>query len=180
MTRRVDDAEALRAQLHVTRTHTAWTVGSWEAFDLLPAELQNAAWRQLALEAANHSEGIALYEESLAPAPPPEPAPRRAWAPAKAPRDVFLCVLDDIATEEYVSRLTGEDIHPGRRANCPLPHHDDHSRDFAAYHDRTFNCFGCNRGGTIFQFAAHLWGYNTPLHGDTFREIRDRLHGIFG
>lgn len=160
--------------------HNAWTLGSWDDFDKLPADLQQQAWRQLADQAWHHTAETADREGivGMPPHPPDRPRPQRAWTPLRTPGTNRT--LDDIPTEEYVQRLTGHDAHPGRRSNCPLPDHDDHSNDFAAYHGGSFNCFGCNRGGTIFQFAAHLWGIPTPLHGATFREVRDRLHDIFG
>lgn len=146
---------------------------SWEAFEKLDPAAQDVVWAQLRGEIDLKVEGIARYESGLLDFPPePKPARKRAWTPRPIDKGA---ALDDIETPDYVFALTGEDVQPGRSASCPLPDHDDRSPSFVAYGGGSFNCFGCNRGGTIFQFAAYLWGYPMPLRGDTFREIRARL-----
>lgn len=154
------------------------TARSWEDFDSLSADLQEQAWKQLALEARRKTDGIADVE-GVCMVPIKRPAlPERKWTPR--PMDPRW-QLDDIPLGEYIHALTGTEIRRGRRANCPFPDHDDHSRDFAVTRDGTgFCCYGCNRGGTIFQFAGILWGYRLPLRGNVFCEVRDRLLDEFG
>lgn len=162
----------------------AWTAGSWEAFDELPLDLQADAWALLASNASERSSLIAQREgvlpELFAPSASPWPVPpKRPWVPCANGRHRDL---DSIPTSDYVYVLTGHEVAPGHRCDCPLPDHDDTSHDFALVRDSDTRwcCYGCNRGGTIFQFAALLWGIQPPLRGTTFREVRDRLHDVFG
>lgn len=86
-------------------------------------------------------------------------------------KDEFL----EIPAAEYVAALTGEDVASGRIC-CPLPDHDDSSGDFAIY-DETWRCFGCNRGGHIFELAGLLWGIDR--RSKRFPEILERLRAVF-
>jgi hypothetical protein len=172
--------------MHPHRIHAAPTeyvcptriqniAASWEQFDDLPPEVQAAAWEQLRAECDAKTEGHAVYEDVL-PAPAPPPKPTRVWTPRPAEPGWNL---DDIPTPEYVHRLTGVEAPIRRSVPCPFPDHDDSSASFVAYENGHFNCFGCNCGGRIFDFAAALWGYSGPLRGDVFREVRSRLLEIF-
>lgn len=153
--------------------------GSWEDFDRLHPAVQAGAWTQLALEAKRKTDGIACYESVVDVPIQLPPPPERKWTPR--PMDPGW-QLDDIPTSEYVHALTGTEVEPGRRANCPFPDHEDHSRDFSVTRNDPsgFHCYGCNRGGTIFQFAAILWGYALPLRGENFRAVRSRLLNELG
>jgi hypothetical protein len=53
--------------------------------------------------------------------------------------------------------------------------HDDKDPSLHLYADGTWACFGCQprRGGTIYDFAAYLWGSETK--GRAFIELRRRL-----
>jgi CHC2 zinc finger len=147
-------------------------------FASLPEYEQDNLWSRLAEDHRRADELDArhdAYMEGVA-APPVRRTPQRPARPVTLPG----AHLPDIPTETYVAALTGTEVRPGRRACCPFPDHDDSSGDFAAYHTNSFNCFGCNRGGNIFTFAAILWGYGLPLHGDRFIEVRDRLVDEFG
>jgi hypothetical protein len=44
------------------------------------------------------------------------------------------------------------------RACCPLPDHHDDTPSFRIEGQR-WHCFGCNRGGDVFDLAMALWGY---------------------
>lgn len=159
----------------------AWHLTSWSQFDSLPADVALRAWAVLADRATDHTDSLAERQGivTLPLTRPRRHAPQRTWTPPKAPRTGRD--LDSIPTGEYVHALTGLDIEPGRRADCPLPDHDDHSRDFLAYEENcSWVCYGCNRGGRIFDFAAAVWGIGPVLRGDAFRDVRDRLHETFG
>lgn len=146
-------------------------VTGWDGFDKLPADAQDAAWAQLALEAKNRTDGIAHHEGVIdLPVKRSEP-PKRTWMPRPTTPGR---ALDDIPTLDYVQALTGHEVPIGRFARCPLPDHDDSTPSFKA-DQHLWVCYGCNRGGRIFDFAAALWGYAPPLRGGTFREIRNRL-----
>ncbi len=99
--------------------------------------------------------------------------PRRRYiAPSSFSDDDVLATIPPAA---YIETLTGEEMPERGMALCPLPDHDDHEPSFAAYDDpeRGWYCFGCNRGGDIYSFAAALW--NLPTRGSAFVELRTRL-----
>lgn len=57
---------------------------------------------------------------------------------------------------------------------CPFEDHDDGTASFHVYEDSgTFNCFGCGRGGDIFNFVQTKEGLNFP-------EAKKRLMGFYG
>jgi hypothetical protein len=70
----------------------------------------------------------------------------------------------------YVSVLAGQEIGRSGKIHCPF--HDDRTPSLHVYEDGWF-CFGCALGGTIIDFAAHLYGLST--RGADFHEIRRRL-----
>lgn len=78
----------------------------------------------------------------------------------------------------YVEVLTGEQPHSGGKLRCVLPDHDERTGSFVVYpDDGGWYCFGCSRGGTVYDLAAALWGLDT--RGPQFREIHERLLRIF-
>jgi len=76
-----------------------------------------------------------------------------------------------IPPAEYVRALVG--CAPNRAGKIICPFHDDHRPSLQLYADGSFYCFGCRRGGTIYDFAAHLWGAGT--RGSEFIALRERL-----
>lgn len=122
--------------------------------------------------------------DSEEPPPPTRLRPTPEWTKrwsrrarrTPAPRgNVQADDLRTITSREYVPELVGDE---GFRIHCPLPDHDDHSRDFAVYDDEHWHCFGCNRSGDIFELAGALWGLDH--RGKGFNEICARLGSIFG
>jgi hypothetical protein len=81
--------------------------------------------------------------------------------------------LLSVPAGEYVRVLTGSS--PNREGKVRCPFHEDSEPSLQLYPDGGFYCFGsrCRKGGTIFDFAAHLWGI-TP-RGVAFLELRNRL-----
>lgn len=84
-------------------------------------------------------------------------------------------VLTEIPPPEYVQALTGVEVPHHSTIRCPLPGHDDRTPSFKAYlePERGWYCFGCHRGGTIYDFAAALWGMDTC--GPEYLELRREL-----
>lgn len=78
-----------------------------------------------------------------------------------------------IPAADYVYALTGRSQNGEGKVHCPF--HNDSTPSLQLYPDGGFYCFGsgCRRGGTIFDFAGHLWGI--PPRGPSFRELRRRL-----
>jgi hypothetical protein len=84
--------------------------------------------------------------------------------------------LREIPTSEYVTRLTG--LTPNREGKIACPFHDDRTPSLQCYGDGTWCCFGCRRGGTVFDFAGALWTLQTK--GREFLLLRERLAQQFG
>jgi CHC2 zinc finger len=88
--------------------------------------------------------------------------------------------LRSIPTEDYVRLLSGRAPASARKVACPF--HDDRDPSLHMYDGGSFYCFGCRRGGTIYDFAAHLWFSGEPasaLRGRQFIEVRERLAALF-
>jgi hypothetical protein len=122
----------------------------------------------------------ARYELSEVVAGLPEPrSPRRATNGLQLARR--RCTVEDrqllaIPTADYVRVLGGRE--PNRAGKVACPFHDDRTPSLQVYEGGSFYCFGCRRGGTIYDFAAHLWGVEP--RGDGFWELRSRLTTQFG
>jgi len=105
---------------------------------------------------------------SDAPSWRPQPPARRAWSrPGR---------LDVLVPEVYVQRLTRQTVGRSRKVHCPL--HDDDTPSLHVYPDaeRGWFCFGCGRGGTVYDLAAALWG--RELRGRGFAALRADLHAL--
>lgn len=66
-------------------------------------------------------------------------------------------VFDFVKSEvDIVDVLEKYDIdYNGKLINCPLPNHQDDTPSMAVYEvTNSFNCFGCNQGGSIIDFIA--------------------------
>lgn len=103
--------------------------------------------------------------------------PVRAHTPARATLGAEDDFLRGLAPARYVADLTDLSAAPGRKLRCPLPNHDDGTPSFHVYEtpERGWYCFGCHRGGTIFDLAAALAGYAPPLRGTPFLEVEQHL-----
>lgn len=84
--------------------------------------------------------------------------------------------LDALAPELYVRRLTGRAAGRSGKVRCPF--HDDGTPSLHVYPDaqRGWFCFGCGRGGTVYDLAAALWG--RELRGRDFAALRADLHAM--
>jgi hypothetical protein len=110
----------------------------------------------------------------------PDPQSHR---PVRAPRPnvkAMVVPMLGISSDHYYTHLTGREITRGN-VTCPI-HNGGNERDpsMRLYPDGTWFCFVCAEGGSIFQFAALLWGYPLPLRGVIFKEVRDRLQRELG
>jgi hypothetical protein len=85
--------------------------------------------------------------------------------------------LRHIAPDVYVKRLTGITVPRSRKISCPFHADDDPSLHVFRTPERGWYCFGCGRGGSIYDFAAGLW--NLATRGDAFNELRRRLEAAF-
>ncbi len=73
----------------------------------------------------------------------------------------------------YVEVLAGLRVPRHRKVRCPF--HDDTTPSLHVYEEpsRGWYCFGCRRGGSVYDFAAELWGLST--RGEDFRPLQHRL-----
>ena len=90
-----------------------------------------------------------------------------------------------IPAAEYVHALTG--ISPDRTGKIHCPFHQDRTPSLRLYQDpaRGWYCFGCRRGGSVYDLAHALWSptagqrrRHTSLRGRRFLEIRERLAAL--
>jgi hypothetical protein len=109
---------------------------------------------------------------------PDPPQPARGAVPVADPEradDPLLAIAPDV----YVERLLGVAVPRPRKIACPF--HDDRHPSLHVYESaaRGWYCFGrCRRGGTIYDLAAALHGYEA--RGDDFVRLRTELRRLFG
>lgn len=82
-----------------------------------------------------------------------------------------------IQPARYIEELTGVVVSRTHKVSCPF--HDDSTPSLHVYDDpaRGWYCFGCGRGGSIYDFAGLLWSMQT--RGSEFSELRRRLELLF-
>ena len=68
-------------------------------------------------------------------------------------------------------RLTGVEVSASGYMCCPF--HEERTASLKAYPNGSWYCYGCHQGGSIFDFAATLWGRDT--RGVAFVELRADL-----
>jgi hypothetical protein len=108
-------------------------------------------------------------------AEPPLLAPIRRPRPTREDADPLLRIDPAV----YVAALTGQRVGRDRKVTCPF--HPDRTPSLHAYADPAdgWFCFGrCGRGGSIYDLAAPLLGYDTS--GADFISLRAELSARFG
>lgn len=125
--------------------------------------------RIVALDLVRPAVSYERLTERLEDPKPPRPAkPRaeRAWG-----------AVDDPALArspaDYFAALCGVEPDTAGYVHCPLPEHDERTASCRLYADHWW-CFGCERGGGIYDLASLLEGgpWGTELRGPAFREAR--------
>jgi hypothetical protein len=131
------------------------------------------------IEAAVLSDGLVDPDP---PPPPPLPETVRRWAAMNAQDGARR-----IPPPVYFRLLAGIDVpERGGDVRCPLPDHDDQNPSCRVYPspDRGWVCFGCQRGGSIYDLASLLdcgpGGRRGALHGEDFKRVRRRVHERLG
>jgi hypothetical protein len=79
--------------------------------------------------------------------------------------------LGSISPPDYFAVLTGAGVPAtGGMVRCPV--HEDHEPSCMVYAsaERGWHCYGCSRGGSIYDLASALSGIGT--RGDDFLELR--------
>jgi hypothetical protein len=77
----------------------------------------------------------------------------------------------------YVEVLTGLAVGHDRKVSCPFHADSDPSLHVYDAPERGWYCFGCERGGSIYDLAAELDGINP--RGRAFLALRARLGRTF-
>lgn len=102
---------------------------------------------------------------------PPQPKRReRRDAPRAVPGEDPLL---EIEPAEYVEALVGRPVPASGLMRCPLPDHFDRTPSFKVYESAEAGvwCFGCERGGSIYDFARELSGIGD--RGAEFERLRE-------
>jgi hypothetical protein len=114
------------------------------------------------------------------PPPPPSPAQR-------ARQDAWLRSDDATRLDPpvYFAALAAREVGDrGGFVPCPLPDHTEQMSSCMVYPNsqRGWWCYGCQRGGAIYDLASLLeggpWGHD--LRGDHFTEVKRRVHDQLG
>jgi hypothetical protein len=128
-----------------------------------------------------HDPAALLGELPADPHAPPAMAPRTR----ARPRPAIAARGVELSPPEYFGRLAGVEVpaHGGFVA-CPLPGHEERTpscRVFAEA-DRGFWCFGCGRGGRLYDLQSLLDGgpWGRELRGDAFLAAKQRAHRALG
>lgn len=108
----------------------------------------------------------------------PPPSTGRASRHRRPMRAVHRDRLLAIAPERYVHALTGQEVGRSRKVRCPL--HNDSTPSLHVYRDPSHGwfCFGCRRGGSVYDLAAALW--HIEPRGSGFVALREGLQAVLG
>ena len=114
------------------------------------------------------------------PPPPPDPQTRRRWARQTAVDDARR-----VAPPDYFGLLAGVEVpERGGDVRCPLPDHSEQNPSCRVYPnpERGWVCFGCQRGGSIYDLASLLdggpGGRRGALHGEEFKRVKQRVREL--
>jgi CHC2 zinc finger len=108
---------------------------------------------------------------------PPEPAPLEPVSRLPRRRSIASSdPLEAIPPPVYFERLTGLRVERSGKVRCPF--HEDRTPSLHVYDDpgRGWYCFGCGRGGSIYDLASLLWERRTRGRG--FIQLRRELEGL--
>lgn len=109
------------------------------------------------------------------PADPQPPPPHTVSRPPRQARTAIDRQLLSIPAAEYVRVLAG--LTPDRAGKLACPFHEDRVPSLQLYGDGSWFCFGCRRGGSVYDFAAALTGGGT--RGVEFVKLREQLAATF-
>lgn len=146
-----------------------------------PESLNHKHTPPLAVRLLEHDASACYTLAEVAATLPHDPQPRHALPASPASRRTGRTAIDRellaIPAADYVRVLASRE--PNRAGKVLCPFHQETDPSLQLYPDGTFYCFGarCRKGGTIFDFAAAMWGIDT--REDDFLELRRRLARTF-
>jgi hypothetical protein len=121
-------------------------------------------------------------EDPDPPPPPPDAETLRRWAKRNA--------LDDarqVPPPVYFRLLASVEVpERGGDVRCPLPDHNEENPSCRVYPsaERGWVCFGCRRGGSIYDLASLLeggpGGRRGALHGEQFKRVKRHVRELLG
>lgn len=92
--------------------------------------------------------------------------------------------LESLTPPDYIGFLLGRNVDAWRHIACPF--HDDSTPSLMVYPDPGFGqkgqgwwCYGCERGGGIYHFAAYLLGVRVPLSAENKEAVALALVDVF-
>ena len=147
-----------------------------------PTSLNHKHTPPVVVKLLEHNAHVRHALSELTDSLPEDPQPSRMSGARAVCRRVGRTALDRellaVPAADYVRVLVNREPNRGGKILCPFHHETDPSLQL--YADGTFYCFGarCRKGGTIFDFAAALWG--TGTRDQDFLELRQRLARLFG
>ncbi|HZK73767.1 MAG TPA: DNA-primase RepB domain-containing protein, partial [Clostridia bacterium] len=115
--------------------------------------------------------------QRLPPDPEPSTPPAACVQSRRRPRNTLDRALLAVPAAEYARVLADREANRAGKILCPF--HEETDPSLKLYPDGSFYCFGrgCRKGGTIFDFAAAIWGIGTK--NEDFHELRRRLASLF-
>ena len=141
----------------------------------LPGSFNGKRGAWCAIKRADLTARALVVERAVRELPDPDP-PR----PPARPRRFVPSPSDDLATippPRYFALLCGVEVpDSGGVVLCPL--HEETTPSCQVWPDSGWWCYGCSRGGGVFDLYSLLlgtgvWGHD--LRGERFVEVRDRL-----
>lgn len=138
------------------------------------------------LDLAARPVAAAVLVEGLSDPDPPPPPPD----PKTVRRRLERNALDDarrVPPPVYFRLLASVDVpERGGDVRCPLPDHDEQNPSCRVYPgaEQGWVCFGCQRGGSIYDLASLLdhgpGGRRGALTGEEFKRVKRRVHEALG
>lgn len=114
------------------------------------------------------------------PPPAPDPQTLRRWAERNAHDDARR-----VPPPVYFWLLAGIEVpERGGDVRCPLPDHHERNPSCRVYPsaERGWVCFGCQRGGSIYDLASLLahgpGGRRGALQGEHFKRVKRQVHEL--
>lgn len=112
----------------------------------------------------------------------PTPGPRVVVPPARTLEEAQAATaaaggdyLRTIPPARYFAIFAGAIPDASGKVRCPLPDHPDRTPSCHLFPDG-WRCFGCGRGGSIYDLVGYLVGASFPLRGAEFLAVQGAIY----